>query len=91
MLFSTYNNVDHPASQYVASKKANELMAHIYSHLYRLPTTGLRFFSIRIEGGRPDMSLFMFIRNIFERRPIDVFNYDNYRWDFTCRDNIAEG
>jgi len=91
MPFSVHDNVDHPVSLYAASKKANELMAHTYSHLYRLPTTGLRFFTVYGPWGRPDMSLFMFTRNILEGRPIDVFNYGNHRRDFTYIDDIVEG
>jgi len=91
MPFSIHNNVDHPVSLYAASKKANELMAHTYSHLYKLPTTGLRFFTVYGPWGRPDMSLFMFTRNILEGKPIDVFNYGNHRRDFTYIDDIVEG
>ncbi len=91
MPFSIHDNVDHPVSIYAASKKANELMAHTYSHLYRLPTTGLRFFTVYGPWGRPDMSLFMFTRNILEGKPIDVFNYGNHRRDFTYVDDIVEG
>lgn len=91
MPFSVHDNVDHPVSLYAASKKANELMAHTYSHLYRLPTTGLRFFTVYGPWGRPDMSLFMFTRNILEGRPIDVFNYGDHRRDFTYIDDIVEG
>jgi UDP-glucuronate 4-epimerase len=91
MPFSIHNNVDHPVSLYAASKKANELMAHTYSHLYSLPTTGLRFFTVYGPWGRPDMSLFMFTRNILEGKPIDVFNYGNHRRDFTYIDDIVEG
>ncbi|MEZ5540824.1 MAG: NAD-dependent epimerase [Pseudomonadota bacterium] len=91
MPFSVHDNVDHPVSLYAASKKANELMAHTYSHLYRLPTTGLRFFTVYGPWGRPDMALFMFTRNILEDRPIDVFNYGNHRRDFTYIDDIVEG
>lgn len=91
MPFSTHDNVDHPVSLYAASKKANELMAHTYSHLYNLPTTGLRFFTVYGPWGRPDMSLFMFTRNILEGKPIDVFNYGNHRRDFTYIDDIVEG
>lgn len=91
MPFSIHNNVDHPVSLYAASKKANELMAHTYSHLYNLPTTGLRFFTVYGPWGRPDMSLFMFTRNILEDKPIDVFNYGNHRRDFTYIDDIVEG
>jgi len=91
MPFSVHDNVDHPVSLYAASKKANELMAHTYSHLYRLPTTGLRFFTVYGPWGRPDMSLFMFTRNILEGKPIDVFNYGIHRRDFTYIDDIVEG
>lgn len=91
MPFSVHDNVDHPVSLYAATKKANELMAHTYSHLYGLPTTGLRFFTVYGPWGRPDMSLFMFTRNILEGRPIDVFNYGNHRRDFTYIDDIVEG
>jgi len=91
MPFSVHDNVDHPVSLYAASKKANELMAHTYSHLYNLPTTGLRFFTVYGPWGRPDMSLFMFTRNILEGKAIDVFNYGNHRRDFTYIDDIVEG
>ena len=91
MPFSIHDNVDHPVSLYAASKKANELMAHTYSHLYKLPTTGLRFFTVYGPWGRPDMSLFLFTRNILEGKPIDVFNYGNHRRDFTYIDDIVEG
>ena len=91
MPFSVHDNVDHPVSLYAASKKANELMAHTYSHLYNLPTTGLRFFTVYGPWGRPDMSLFMFTRNILDEKPIDVFNYGNHRRDFTYIDDIVEG
>jgi len=91
MPFSIHDNVDHPVSLYAASKKANELMAHTYSHLYRLPTTGLRFFTVYGPWGRPDMSLFLFTRNILAGKPIDVFNYGNHRRDFTFIDDIIEG
>jgi UDP-glucuronate 4-epimerase len=91
MPFSIHDNVDHPVSLYAATKKANELMAHTYSHLYGLPTTGLRFFTVYGPWGRPDMSLFMFTRNILEDKPIDVFNYGNHRRDFTYIDDIVEG
>jgi UDP-glucuronate 4-epimerase len=89
--FSVHDNVDHPVSLYAASKKANELMAHTYSHLYGLPTTGLRFFTVYGPWGRPDMALFLFTRNILAGRPIDVFNYGNHRRDFTYVDDIVEG
>jgi UDP-glucuronate 4-epimerase len=91
MPFSVHDNVDHPVSMYAASKKANELMAHTYSHLFRLPTTGLRFFTVYGPWGRPDMALFLFTRNILEDKPIDVFNYGNHRRDFTYIDDIVEG
>ena len=91
MPFSIHDNVDHPVSLYAASKKANELMAHTYSHLYKLPTTGLRFFTVYGPWGRPDMSLFLFTRNILDGKPIDVFNYGNHRRDFTYIDDIVEG
>lgn len=91
MPFSVHDNVDHPVSLYAATKKANELMAHTYSHLYQLPTTGLRFFTVYGPWGRPDMSLFLFTRNILEGKPIDVFNYGNHRRDFTYIDDIVEG
>jgi UDP-glucuronate 4-epimerase len=91
MPFSVHNNVDHPVSLYAATKKANELMAHTYSHLYQLPTTGLRFFTVYGPWGRPDMSLFLFTRNILEGKSIDVFNYGNHRRDFTYVDDIVEG
>ena len=91
MPFSVHDNVDHPVSLYAASKKANELMAHTYSHLYKLPTTGLRFFTVYGPWGRPDMALFMFTRNILAGKPIDVFNHGNHRRDFTYIDDIVEG
>jgi UDP-glucuronate 4-epimerase len=91
MPFSVHDNVDHPVSLYAASKKANELMAHTYSHLYRIPATGLRFFTVYGPWGRPDMALFMFTRNILAGKPIDVFNYGNHRRDFTYIDDIVEG
>lgn len=91
MPFSVHDNVDHPVSLYAASKKANELMAHTYSHLYSLPTTGLRFFTVYGPWGRPDMSPFLFARNIIDGKPIDVFNYGNHRRDFTYIDDIVEG
>lgn len=89
--FSVHDNVDHPVSLYAASKKANELMAHTYSHLFRLPTTGLRFFTVYGPWGRPDMALFMFTKNILEGKPIDVFNYGDHKRDFTYIDDIVEG
>jgi UDP-glucuronate 4-epimerase len=91
MPFSIHDNIDHPVSLYAATKKANELMAHTYSHLYRLPTTGLRFFTVYGPWGRPDMSLFMFTKRILEGQPIDVFNYGNHRRDFTFINDIVEG
>jgi len=89
--FSVHDNVDHPLSLYAASKKANELMAHCYSHLYRLPATGLRFFTVYGPWGRPDMALFLFTRSILAGEPIDVYNYGNHRRDFTYIDDIADG
>jgi len=91
MPFSVHDNVDHPLSLYAASKKANELMAHTYSHLYGLPTTGLRFFTVYGPWGRPDMALFKFTRAILAGEPIDVFNYGRHRRDFTYIDDIVEG
>jgi UDP-glucuronate 4-epimerase len=91
MPFSEHDNIDHPVSLYAATKKANELMAHTYSHLYALPTTGLRFFTVYGPWGRPDMALFLFTRAILEDRPIDVFNHGNMVRDFTYIDDIAEG
>jgi UDP-glucuronate 4-epimerase len=91
MPFSVHDNVDHPVSLYAASKKANELMAHTYSHLYKLPTTGLRFFTVYGPWGRPDMSPILFAHNIMQGKPIDVFNYGNHRRDFTYIDDIVTG
>jgi UDP-glucuronate 4-epimerase len=91
MPFSIHQNVDHPLALYGATKKANELMAHTYSNLYGLPTTGLRFFTVYGPFGRPDMALFLFTKNIFEGKPIDVFNYGKHRRDFTYIDDIVEG
>jgi UDP-glucuronate 4-epimerase len=91
MPFSVHDNVDHPLSLYAATKKANELMAHTYSHLYGLPTTGLRFFTVYGPWGRPDMALFLFTKAILEGRPIDVFNEGRMRRDFTYIDDIVEG
>jgi UDP-glucuronate 4-epimerase len=91
MPFSIHDNVDHPLSLYAASKKANELMAHTYSHLYGLPTTGLRFFTVYGPWGRPDMALFMFTKAILEGEKISVYNYGNHRRDFTYIDDIVEG
>jgi len=89
--FSIHNNVDHPVSLYAASKKSNELMAHTYSHLFNLPTTGLRFFTVYGPWGRPDMALFMFTKKILAGEPIDVFNYGDHKRDFTYIDDIVEG
>jgi len=91
MPLSTSDNVDHPISLYGATKKSNELMAHTYSHLFGLPTTGLRFFTVYGPWGRPDMALFLFTRAILENRPIQVFNYGNMVRDFTYIDDIVEG
>jgi UDP-glucuronate 4-epimerase len=91
MPFSVHHNVDHPLSMYAATKKANELMAHTYSHLYGLPVTGLRFFTVYGPWGRPDMALFMFTRDILAGEPIEVFNYGRHRRDFTYIDDIVEG
>ncbi|GBL04847.1 NAD-dependent epimerase [Glaciecola sp. KUL10] len=91
MPFSVDDNVDHPVSLYAASKKANELMAHTYSHLYGLPTTGLRFFTVYGPWGRPDMAPFKFTKAISEGRAIDVYNYGNHRRDFTYIDDIVQG
>lgn len=91
MPFSVHDNVDHPLSLYAATKKANELMAHTYSHLYGLPTTGLRFFTVYGPWGRPDMALFLFTKAILEGRPIDVFNNGQMQRDFTYVDDIVEG
>ena len=91
MPFSIHDNVDHPLSLYAASKKANELMAHTYSHLYGLPTTGLRFFTVYGPWGRPDMALFMFTKSIIEGKKISVYNYGNHKRDFTFIDDIVEG
>ncbi|PHS56352.1 MAG: NAD-dependent epimerase [Sulfurimonas sp.] len=89
--FSTSSNVDHPMSLYAASKKSNELMAHTYSHLYNIPTTGLRFFTVYGPWGRPDMALYLFTKAIIEDKPIDVFNHGNMQRDFTYIDDIVEG
>ncbi len=89
--FSIHHNVDHPISLYAATKKANELMAHSYSHLYGLPTTGLRLFTVYGPWSRPDMALFIFTRAILEGRPIQVFNYGRMQRDFTYIDDIVEG
>jgi UDP-glucuronate 4-epimerase len=91
MPFSVHQNVDHPLSFYAATKKANELMAHTYAHLYNLPVTGLRFFTVYGPWGRPDMALFLFTKNILAGKPINVFNYGNHRRDFTYVDDIAQG
>ena len=91
MPFSVHHNVDHPVSLYAATKKANELMAHTYSSLYGLPTTGLRFFTVYGPWGRPDMALFLFTKAILEGRPIDVFNHGKMQRDFTFIDDIVEG
>ncbi|MEH1968345.1 MULTISPECIES: NAD-dependent epimerase [unclassified Nostoc] len=89
--FSVHDNVDHPVSLYAVTKKANELMAHSYSHLYGLPTTGLRFFTVYGPWGRPDMALFLFTKAILAKQPIDVFNYGRMQRDFTYIDDIVEG
>ena len=89
--FSVHDPVDHPVSLYAATKKANELMAHTYSHLYRLPTTGLRFFTVYGPWGRPDMALFLFTRRILAGEPIEVFNHGKHTRDFTYIDDIVEG
>ncbi len=91
MPFSEHNGVDHPLQFYAATKKANELMAHSYSHLFQLPTTGLRFFTVYGPWGRPDMALFLFTKNILEGKPIPVFNNGNHTRDFTYVEDIAEG
>jgi UDP-glucuronate 4-epimerase len=91
MPFSVRDNVDHPLSFYAATKKSNELMAHTYSHLYKIPVTGLRFFTVYGPWGRPDMAMFLFTKAIFTGQPIDVFNYGKMRRDFTYIDDIAEG
>lgn len=89
--FSTKDNVDHPVSLYAATKKSNELMAHTYSHLFKIPTTGLRFFTVYGPWGRPDMALFLFTKAMVENRPIDVFNFGEMQRDFTYIDDIVEG
>ena len=89
--FSEHDSVNHPLSVYAASKKSNELMAHAYSHLYQLPTTGLRFFTVYGPWGRPDMALFKFTKAILEEKPIDVFNHGKHTRDFTFIDDIVEG
>ena len=91
MPFSEHDSANHPLSVYAASKKSNELMAHTYSHLYKLPTTGLRFFTVYGPWGRPDMALFKFTKAILEEKPIDVFNYGKHTRDFTYIDDIVEG
>jgi len=91
MPFSVHHNVDHPVSLYAATKKANELMAHTYSHLYGLSCTGLRFFTVYGPWGRPDMALFMFTKAILENKPIRVFNHGRMQRDFTYIDDIVEG
>lgn len=91
MPFSVHHNVDHPISLYAASKKSNELMAHTYSALYKLPTTGLRFFTVYGPYGRPDMALFIFTKAILEGRPIDIYNHGKMKRDFTYVDDIVEG
>jgi UDP-glucuronate 4-epimerase len=91
MPFSVHDNVDHPVSLYAATKKANELMVHTYSHLFALPATGLRFFTVYGPWGRPDMALFRFTANILAGEPIDVYNYGQHRRDFTYIDDIVEG
>ena len=91
MPFSVHDNVDHPVSLYAATKKANELMAHCYAHLYRIPCTGLRFFTVYGPWGRPDMALFLFTKAILDGQPIDVFNYGHMQRDFTYIDDIVEG
>jgi len=91
MPFSVHDNVDHPVSLYAASKKSNELMAHTYSYLYKLPTTGLRFFTVYGPWGRPDMALYLFTKAICENKPINVFNHGKMRRDFTYIDDIVEG
>lgn len=91
MPFSIHHNVDHPVSLYAATKKANELMAHTYSHLFEVPTTGLRFFTVYGPWGRPDMALFKFTKSILKGEPIDVFNFGKHKRDFTYIDDIVEG
>jgi UDP-glucuronate 4-epimerase len=91
MPFSVHQNVDHPLSVYAASKKANELFAHSYSHLYRIPTTGLRFFTVYGPWGRPDMAMFLFAKAILAGEPIQVFNNGEMERDFTYIDDIVEG
>ena len=91
MPFSENLNVDHPISLYAATKKSNELLAHSYSHLYKIPTTGLRFFTVYGPWGRPDMAPMIFIKSILERKKIKIFNHGNMRRDFTYIDDVVEG
>jgi UDP-glucuronate 4-epimerase len=91
MPFSVHRGVDHPLSMYASTKRANELMAHNYAALFKLPVTGLRFFTVYGPWGRPDMALFLFTRNILEGKPIDVFNHGHHKRDFTFVEDIAEG
>ena len=91
MPFSIHDHVDHPVSLYAATKKSNELMAHTYSHLFQIPTTGLRFFTVYGPWGRPDMALFNFTKKMLAGEPIDVFNYGKHKRDFTYVDDIVEG
>src|SRR5207237_4933884 len=91
MFFSVHHSVEHPLSLYAATKKANELMAHAYSHLYRLPCTALRFFTVYGPWGRPDMAYFLFTQAILESRPIQLFNHGHMRRDFTYIDDVIEG
>lgn len=91
MPFSVHDNVDHPISLYAATKKANELMAHTYSALYRIPSTGLRFFTVYGPWGRPDMAIFLFTRKILNGEPIDIYNHGQHRRDFTYVDDVVEG
>jgi UDP-glucuronate 4-epimerase len=91
LTFSVHQNVDHPLSLYAATKKANELLAHNYSHLFGLPTTGLRFFTVYGPWGRPDMALFLFTRAMLEGRPIKVFNHGRMKRDFTYIDDVVDG
>jgi len=91
MPFSVHDNVDHPLSLYAATKKSNELMAHSYAHLYKVPVTGLRFFTVYGPWGRPDMSLFLFTRKIIAGEPIEVFNFGRHSRDFTFIDDVVEG
>jgi UDP-glucuronate 4-epimerase len=91
MPFSEHRGADHPLSLYAATKRSTELMAHNYSSLFKLPTTGLRFFTVYGPWGRPDMALFLFTRNILDGKPIDVFNFGHHKRDFTYVDDIVEG